>query len=68
MTINEKTPGDCGYMGFFNGKQIELYASSLYQAKVKATEHFKPRKSQAHMVSVIICERADGAVVLQSTC
>lgn len=55
-----------GYMGFYNGKTCEVYADSLYAAKLKAVEHFKPRKSQQHMVSVVLCEK-NGEQVTHST-
>jgi hypothetical protein len=51
-----------GYVAFFNGKRTEVYADSLYQAKQKAITHFKPRKSQEHMVSVVLAEK-DGQPV-----
>lgn len=63
-SINEKKEGDCGYVAFYNGKQIELYASGLYPAKVVAVKHFKPPKSKEHMISVILCERHDESPVL----
>lgn len=46
-----------GYKAFYNSKTVDVYADSLYGAKLKAIEHFKPRKSQAHMVSVMLCEK-----------
>lgn len=45
-----------GYKGFFNGRTCDVYAPSLYAAKLKAIAYFKPRKSQEHMVSVMLCE------------
>jgi hypothetical protein len=45
-----------GYIAFYNGKQTEIYADSLYEAKQKAVAFFKPRKSQAHMVHVELAE------------
>jgi hypothetical protein len=51
-----------GYVAFFNDKRTEVYADSLYQAKQKAITHFKPRKSQEHMVSVVLAEK-DGQPV-----
>lgn len=45
-----------GYKAFFNGKEKDIYAASLYDAKLAALEYFKPRKKQAHMVSVVLCE------------
>jgi hypothetical protein len=51
-----------GYKAFFSGKETDVYAESLYAAKLKALDHFKPRKSQEHMVSVVLCEK-DGKQV-----
>lgn len=52
-----------GYKAFFNGRETEVYADSLYAAKVKAIAAFKPRRSQEHMVHVYICEREDGSQI-----
>lgn len=48
------------YVAIFNGKQIELKAPSLYGAKLKAVEHFKPGKSRQHMVAIYLACTADG--------
>jgi hypothetical protein len=64
--INTKQPGDCGYIGMFNGKQIEFYAPSLYKAKEKAVTYFRPARSKEHMVHVYLVERADGSTVDQT--
>lgn len=56
-----------GYKAFYNQKQADVYAPSLYAAKLKAIEHFKAPKSRAHMVTVMLCERADGSQVIHST-
>jgi len=45
-----------GYVAFFNGKRHELDAESLYAAKTAAVAHFKPTKSKAHLVSVVLAE------------
>ncbi len=46
-----------GYKAFYNGKELEIYADSLYGAKLKAIEQFKPSKSKIHMVHVHLCEK-----------
>lgn len=46
-----------GYIAFYNNKRIELYAPSLYAAKLKAIEQFKAPKSKQHMVSVVLAEK-----------
>lgn len=58
-----KQEGDCGYIAIYNRTKVEIWAKSLYAAKLKAIEHFKVRKPQEHMVSVCLCERADGTAV-----
>ena len=57
-------PDLCGYVCFYNNKQIEVYATSLFEAKTKAIALFKPPKSKQHMISVCLAERPDGSEVL----
>ena len=45
-----------GYVCFYNEKRIEVHAETLYDAKVKALAQFKPPKSKAYMVSVVLAE------------
>ena len=52
-----------GYIAFFNGKRCEVRADSLYAAKLAAIATLKPRRSQEHMVSVVLAERGDGSQV-----
>lgn len=52
-----------GYKAFYNGKSIEVYATTLFEAKNKAVAVFKPRKSQEHMVSVVLCEVNEKPIV-----
>lgn len=51
-----------GYKAFYNGTSIEVYAKSLYAAKLAAIDKMKVKKSQHHMVSVMLCEK-DGEQV-----
>lgn len=55
-----------GYKAFYNGKTWDVYADTLYAAKVKAIALIKPPRSKEHMVSVVLCEKA-GVQVLTST-
>lgn len=57
------TNGDYGYVAFYAGKRTEIYAASLYAAKVAAVAYFKAPKSKAHMVTVVLAERPDGTAV-----
>lgn len=54
-----------GYVAFFNGKRMDIYAETLYEAKLEALEVFKPAKSKRHLVSVILAEK-DGETVVHA--
>lgn len=58
-----------GYVCFYNGQRAEIYAETLYQAKLKAMEHFQKtagrRKVKGELVSVVLAERPDGSTVVQ---
>ena len=54
-----------GYVCFYDGKRWECHASSMFDAKEKAVDHFKPPKSKRHMVSVVLAEK-DGKQVEHS--
>ena len=44
-TINKRTPrNNTPYIAGIQGKKVGLYAESLYAAKQKAVEHFRPSK------------------------
>ncbi len=45
-----------GYKAFFLGRTIDVYAESLYQAKLKAIRHFRPVNSKKHLVYVELAE------------
>lgn len=54
-----------GYVALFNGKRIEVYAETLYEAKQKAFKAFKPRKREERMISVVLAEK-DGEVIVHT--
>lgn len=56
-----------GYLAYYNGKKTEIYAKTAWEAKLAAIAHFRVRKAQEHMVSVILCERPDGSAVTHAT-
>jgi hypothetical protein len=64
--INLKQPGDSGYVYFYNGTQIALYAKSAADAKDKAVAYFKPPKSKHHMVHGMIAENSNGEQIVHS--
>ena len=51
------------YKGFFQGKECEVEAETMFQALDKAKAIFKPAKSKRHMVHVGLCE-IDGKQVI----
>jgi len=53
-----------GYIAFYKGKQVEVHASSSYEAQQKAVAMFKARRS--YDVTVILVERG-GQQVTHST-
>ncbi len=53
-----------GYLAFYKGKQIEVFADTSYQAQLKAAKIFKAKKS--YEVTVIIAE-SNGKEVIHST-
>lgn len=52
-----------GFVCFYNSKRIEIFAASLYAAKLQAIAQFKAPKSKSHMVSVVLAKRPDGTEV-----
>lgn len=46
----EWVPIEKPYLFHYHSRSVEIVATSLYQAKLKAIEHFKPPKSKEHMV------------------
>jgi hypothetical protein len=43
-----------GYIAYYRGKQLEVYASTTYEAQQKAAGLFKARKS--YEVTVVLAE------------
>lgn len=52
-----------GYKAFYKGKELDVYATTLYGAQLLAAERFKAKKS--HEVAVYLCEK-DGEQVYQT--
>lgn len=50
-----------GYIAFYKGKRLEVYAETSYQAQVKAAKEFKAKKS--YDVTVMLAEK-DGQPVI----
>ena len=65
--LNEKQPGDCGYIAFYNWQEYELYAASKWAAVELARTLLKVPKSKRGLLSVELAERADNSEVIHST-
>ncbi len=50
-----------GYIAFYRGKRIEVYANTSYEAQQKAAKEFKAKKS--YEVTVALAEK-DGEEVI----
>ena len=44
-----------GYLAFYKGKKIEVYANTSYEAQQKAAAIFKAKKR--YEVTVVLCEK-----------
>jgi hypothetical protein len=56
--------GKNGYVAFYKGKRIEVYANTMYEAQKTASQHFKARKD--YDVNVVLAE-VDGKPYINST-
>ena len=63
---HESLMGDImnGYIAFWHGKKIEIFAASSYAAQVEAARIFKTKKS--YDVTVVLAEK-DGQTVTHNT-
>lgn len=52
-----------GYVAFYNGQRLEVYAKDLWAAKQQVIEKLKAPKSKQHMVSVMLAEKDGHSVV-----
>ena len=52
-----------GYVAFYNGQRLEVYAKDLWAAKQQVIEKLKVSKSKQHMVSVMLAEKDGHSVV-----
>jgi hypothetical protein len=50
--INEQGDNDHTYLSLFKGKTIVVFAPSLYSAKCRAMDYFKPAKKDAGLVAI----------------
>jgi hypothetical protein len=63
--MNSET--QCTYEVFYNNRRTEIKALTLYEAKKKAIEFFHPRKSQEHMIVVVLIDNGKGEVTINNS-
>ena len=51
------------YIAFFNGRQLELQADSMYAAVLMARKELKVSKSKEGLLAVALAAKGDEAVV-----
>lgn len=64
--LNTKQPGDCGYIGFFNGQQFEVYAPTPLKAREQIVSLAGIPLSKLRRLTVALAERADASEVIHS--
>jgi hypothetical protein len=52
-----------GYVGFYNGQRVEVYATDIQGARNQVIFHFRVPKSKQGLVAVVLAERPDGTAV-----
>lgn len=62
--INTKGPIDHTYVSHFKGQGAVVYARSLYEAKQRAVEYFKPKKKDMGLLAVNLHELGEGRTVV----
>lgn len=55
-----------GYIAFYKGKKIEVYAETSLKARDEAVRRLGLKPGKAHEVTVVLCEK-DGSQVTHST-
>jgi hypothetical protein len=56
-----------GYICFYNGAKIEVYARTSYEAQQKAIVELSIPKKQRHRLAVVLAEIGTGADAVQVT-
>lgn len=55
-----------GYIAFYRGKRVEVYAATSYEAQQKAAALLKVKPQKSYEVTVMLAE-IDGAAIVHST-
>lgn len=49
--------GSCGYVCFYNGKRVEVYADTTFQAQKQVAAMLKVPPKKQYMITVVLAER-----------
>jgi hypothetical protein len=63
--INQRQPGQCGYICMYKGKKVGVWAEGIYSAQVVAAKYFKAKKS--YDVHCYLAVNSDGSEYAQPT-
>lgn len=58
--------GLCGYVCFYGSKRVEVYAATMFAAQKQVAEMLKVPPKKQYLISVHLCERADGSEVIHT--
>jgi hypothetical protein len=61
MAINQKQPGDYGFVAFYKGKRYEVYGPTTLKARDLVQAHVKAKKPWD--INITVAERPDGSTV-----
>lgn len=50
--------GSCGYVCFYNGKRVEVYADTTFQARQQVAKMLKVPPKKQYMITVVLAERS----------
>ena len=53
----------CGYKAFYQGKSVEVYAETSYQAQQLAAAKLKVPEKKRYLITVVLCEKGGKPVV-----
>jgi hypothetical protein len=63
--INTQGPIDHAYVTHFKGQAAGVYARSLFEAKQRSIEHFKPKKKDVGLLAVNLYELGEGRTLVE---
>ena len=64
--MSENNTGLNGYVCFYNGQRVEVYAETSLKARSEAARRLRVRPRSEYKINVILALRADGTEVVHT--